>query len=53
MSGILDQLKSHFGNCATILKVDIDKNPRVAKIYQIQSVPTLLLFKKGNIIWRQ
>ncbi len=53
MSGILDQLKSHFGNRATILKVDIDKNPRVAKIYQIQSVPTLLLFKKGNIIWRQ
>lgn len=51
MSGILDQLKSHFGNRATILKVDIDKNLRVAKIYHIQIVPTLLLFKKGNIIW--
>lgn len=53
MAPILDQLKGMVGDKVTILKVDVDKNPSVSRVYQIQSVPTLILFKKGQIKWRQ
>ena len=36
-----------------VLKVDIDKNPEVSQQLNIQGVPTLILFKKGKILWRQ
>ncbi|WP_300663383.1 thioredoxin [Fluviicola sp.] len=53
MKPILDDLKSKLGNTASVLKVDVDKNPHAASKYQIRSVPTLILFKKGKIVWRQ
>ena len=53
MSPILDDLKSKLGNTASVLKVDIDKNPHAAEKYQVRSVPTLILFKKGKILWKQ
>lgn len=53
MEPILQNLSKKVGNSARILKVDIDKNPAVANLYQIQSVPTLLLFVKGEIKWWQ
>ncbi|MGN6164216.1 MAG: thioredoxin [Flavisolibacter sp.] len=53
MAPILKQAKENLGDKATIIKVDIDKNRSVAEQFQIQSVPTLILFKNGQIKWRQ
>ncbi len=53
MKPILEDVKKSIGNEATILKIDIDKNNPLANTYQIQSVPTMLLFKEGKIVWRQ
>ena len=53
MKPILDDVKSKVGNMATILKIDVDKNQALASVYKIQSIPTLLLFKNGKVVWRQ
>ena len=53
MKPILEDLKARVGSKATIIKVDIDQSPQAARAYNVQSVPTLLLFSKGEIKWRQ
>lgn len=53
MKPILEQLKSQVGDSVSIIKVDIDKNQAAAAAYAVQSVPTLMIFKKGKQVWRQ
>jgi thioredoxin 1 len=53
MPPILKELKDKMGEAVTILKMDIDRNPAVASAYGIQSVPTLIVFRDGQIKWRQ
>ena len=53
MHPILEQLKEKMGDDIRILKVDVDKNEALSMQYRIQSVPPLMLFKKGEMLWRQ
>ncbi|MDB5011202.1 MAG: thiol reductase thioredoxin [Mucilaginibacter sp.] len=53
MPPILQEVKHNLGDRVTIIKIDIDKNPSAASAYKIQSVPTLMIFQKGEQKWRQ
>lgn len=51
-SPILEQLKNKIGDDATIVKIDVDRNPELSARYQVRSVPTLIIFKNGEPQWR-
>lgn len=51
-SPILEQVKQEIGDEANIIKIDIDRNPQLAAQYRVQSVPTLIMFKEGEAMWR-
>ena len=53
MAPILKDTKTKLGDQATIIKVDVDKNQSLATAFQIKGVPTLILFKNGQPVWRQ
>lgn len=49
---ILEDVKSKVGDNANIVKVDIDKNQELAQAYNVRSIPTLIMFKNGEAVWR-
>lgn len=49
---ILEQVKDKIGEEGNIIKVDIDRNQELASRYRVQSVPTLIMFKNGEPVWR-
>jgi len=51
-SPILEKVKEKIGDTGTIVKIDIDRNAELASRYRVQSVPTLIIFKDGEPVWR-
>lgn len=49
---ILEQVKNKLGDKVNILKIDVDKNQELSAVYNVRSVPTLILFKDGEAVWR-
>lgn len=52
-SPVLQELAREESGRVRVIKIDVDKNPLIARRYQIQGVPTLMLFRKGQVLWRQ
>ncbi len=50
---VLDEVKKRLGDTVSVIKVDVDQNQAVAAQFQVRSVPTLIIFKNGEIRWRQ
>lgn len=53
LAPILKNLKDHYGDAISVVKIDVDKNNALASSYQVQGVPTMILFKEGQQVWRQ
>ncbi len=53
MKPILEELRTLMGDNIRILKIDVDKNPAISSSLNVSDVPTLILYKKGQIVWRQ
>ena len=53
MPPILKEVKDSLGDKIRILKIDVDKNQAIAQKYAIRSVPTLMIFKKGQVVFNQ
>lgn len=53
MSPILQEVKTAVGDRVKIIKINVDTNPELAAKFMVRGVPTLILFKNGNVLWRQ
>ncbi|WP_020526755.1 thioredoxin [Flexithrix dorotheae] len=53
MAPVLQEVAGKMDDKLKIIKVDVDKNPAVSQQYQIKGIPTMILFHKGKILWRE
>lgn len=53
LAPILKEVKAELGDRIKVLKIDVDSNAEIAGRYQIRGVPTMILFKEGEIRWRK
>ena len=53
LAPVLKEVKGRIGDAARIVKIDIDANEQIAAFYKVRSVPTMILFKNGEIKWRE
>lgn len=53
MAPILEEVKNQMGDKATIIKINVDENQALAAQYGIQSIPSLMIFKQGQVLWRE
>ena len=53
LTPILKDAKDELGEAVSIFKIDVDKNQELANKFQVRGVPTMMLFKNGNVLWRQ
>jgi len=53
LAPILKEVKDELGDIVRIVKIDVDKNEKLARRYQVKGIPTMLLFKGGKQLWRQ
>ncbi len=53
MSPVVEAVGKEVQGKARVLKIDVDRNPALSQAYQIRSVPTFMIFKNGQVVWRQ
>ncbi|GAB2777500.1 thioredoxin [Hymenobacter latericoloratus] len=53
MAPILEQVAAQHQGKLKVIKIDVDRNPAAAQQFRVQSIPTLILFQKGQPVWRQ
>ena len=53
LAPIIKEVSKAMSGKVRIIKIDIDKNQKLAQKYQVRGVPTLALFKNGNIVWKE
>ncbi len=53
MKPVLEELKSSLGDRVRIIKIDVDKNQKLAEMFQVRGVPTFAIFKRGELKWMQ
>lgn len=53
MPPILKEVKSNLGDQVNIIKIDSDKETQLSQKYQIRSIPTLMIFKNGKVLWKE